>query len=141
MQIQMQMQRDCTATARKQTTRPALALTSHNRCAFPVPRCALAPADQICFTTEIVTSGTLKQYTNRVKSIKLKVIKKWCRQILTALDYLHSHDPPIIHRDLKCVSRSGLADASDGDGSAGEWGRSLGLCLCLCLCGPTSRSC
>jgi serine/threonine protein kinase len=33
--------------------------------------------DQICFTTEIVTSGTLKQYTSRVKSIKLKVIKKW----------------------------------------------------------------
>ena len=32
--------------------------------------------DQICFTTEIVTSGTLKQYTSRVKSIKLKVIKK-----------------------------------------------------------------
>jgi hypothetical protein len=35
--------------------------------------------DQICFTTEIVTSGTLKQYTNRVKSIKLKVIKKSVR--------------------------------------------------------------
>jgi serine/threonine protein kinase len=30
--------------------------------------------DQICFTTEIVTSGTLKQYTNRVKGIKLKVM-------------------------------------------------------------------
>ena len=56
--------------------------------------------DQICFTTEIVTSGTLKQYTNRVKGIKLKVIKKWCRQILTALEYLHSM--MIIHRDLKC---------------------------------------
>src|SRR6185312_14180342 len=41
--------------------------------------------DQICFTTEIVTSGTLKQYVNRVRHVKLKVIKKWCRQILTAL--------------------------------------------------------
>ena len=28
------------------------------------------------FTTEIVTSGTLKEYTSRVKNIKLKVIKK-----------------------------------------------------------------
>lgn len=63
--------------------------------------------DQICFTTEIVTSGTLKQYTNRVKGIKLKVIKKWCRQILTALHYLHSFQPPIIHRDLKCDNMSG----------------------------------
>ena len=32
--------------------------------------------DQICFTTEIVTSGTLKQYVNRVRNVKLKVIKK-----------------------------------------------------------------
>ena len=54
------------------------------------------------FTTEIVTSGTLKEYTSRVKNIKLKVIKKWCRQILNGLNYLHSHNPPIIHRDLKC---------------------------------------
>ena len=35
-----------------------------------------------CFTTEIVTSGTLKEYTSRVKNIKLKVIKK-CQQPTT----------------------------------------------------------
>ena len=35
-----------------------------------------------CFTTEIVTSGTLKEYTSRVKNIKLKVIKKWSVQTL-----------------------------------------------------------
>jgi len=56
--------------------------------------------EQICFTTEIVTSGTLKQYVSRMKYIKVKVLKKWCIQILKGLDYLHSHDPPIIHRDL-----------------------------------------
>ena len=33
--------------------------------------------NEIDFTTEIVTSGTLKQYINRVKGIKLKVIKNW----------------------------------------------------------------
>lgn len=32
--------------------------------------------DQICFTTEIVTSGTLKEYVARVRNVKLKVIKK-----------------------------------------------------------------
>lgn len=29
-------------------------------------------------------------------------MKKWSRQILEGLSYLHSHDPPVIHRDLKC---------------------------------------
>lgn len=29
-------------------------------------------------------------------------MKNWSRQILRGLLYLHSHDPPIIHRDLKC---------------------------------------
>ncbi|KAJ7548431.1 hypothetical protein O6H91_07G011900 [Diphasiastrum complanatum] len=32
----------------------------------------------------------------------MKAIKSWARQILRGLLYLHSHDPPIIHRDLKC---------------------------------------
>ena len=34
-----------------------------------------ADKEEIVFTTEIVTSGTLKQYINRVKGIKLKVVK------------------------------------------------------------------
>ena len=29
-------------------------------------------------------------------------MKKWCRQILKGLAYLHSRKPPVIHRDLKC---------------------------------------
>ncbi|KAE8672312.1 putative serine/threonine-protein kinase WNK2 [Hibiscus syriacus] len=47
--------------------------------------------EHINFITEIFTSGTLRQ-----------ALKNWSRQILEGLLYLHSHDPPVIHRDLKC---------------------------------------
>ncbi|XP_035219177.1 serine/threonine-protein kinase WNK3-like [Stegodyphus dumicola] len=52
--------------------------------------------------TELMTSGTLKTYLKRFKKINTKVVKSWCRQILKGLNFLHSRQPPIIHRDLKC---------------------------------------
>ncbi|KAK4434024.1 Serine/threonine-protein kinase WNK1 [Sesamum alatum] len=56
----------------------------------------------INFVTEMFTSGTLRQYRLKHKRVNIRAIKHWCRQILQGLLYLHSHDPPIIHRDLKC---------------------------------------
>lgn len=32
----------------------------------------------------------------------MKVLRSWCRQILKGLLFLHTRQPPIIHRDLKC---------------------------------------
>ncbi|TVU27976.1 hypothetical protein EJB05_19482 [Eragrostis curvula] len=52
--------------------------------------------------TELFTSGSLRHYRQRHPRVNLKAIKNWARQILHGLDYLHSHQPPIIHRDLKC---------------------------------------
>ncbi|XP_023641441.1 serine/threonine-protein kinase WNK1 isoform X2 [Capsella rubella] len=56
----------------------------------------------INFVTELFTSGTLRQYRLRHKRVNIRAMKHWCRQILRGLHYLHSHDPPVIHRDLKC---------------------------------------
>ncbi|KAF5739527.1 hypothetical protein HS088_TW12G00733 [Tripterygium wilfordii] len=56
----------------------------------------------INFVTEMFTSGTLRQYRLKHKRVDIKAVKQWCRQILRGLFYLHSHDPPVIHRDLKC---------------------------------------
>lgn len=56
----------------------------------------------INFVTELFTSGTLRQYRQRHKRVSIRALKHWCRQILKGLLYLHSHDPPVIHRDLKC---------------------------------------
>ncbi|EEF51912.1 probable serine/threonine-protein kinase WNK3 isoform X1 [Ricinus communis] len=58
--------------------------------------------ENINFITEIFTSGTLRQYRRKHKHVDLRALKKWSRQILEGLSYLHSHDPPVIHRDLKC---------------------------------------
>lgn len=42
------------------------------------------------------------RYCKKHKKVDKKAVKGWARQILMGLIYLHSHNPPIIHRDLKC---------------------------------------
>ncbi|KAI9355392.1 kinase-like domain-containing protein, partial [Zopfochytrium polystomum] len=59
--------------------------------------------ERVFFITELMTSGTLKTFLKKSKGpIKPKVLRSYCRQILLGLEYLHSRNPPIIHRDLKC---------------------------------------
>lgn len=61
---------------------------------------------RVIFITEYMSSGSLKQFLKKTKRnvIKLPLLswKRWCTQILSALSYLHSCDPPIIHGNLTC---------------------------------------
>ncbi|KAK4257020.1 hypothetical protein QN277_006666 [Acacia crassicarpa] len=74
----------------------------------------------INFITEIFTSGTLRQYRKKHMRVDLKALKKWARQILEGLSYLHSHDPPIIHRDIK--SDNIFVNGNQGEVKIGDLG-------------------
>lgn len=75
--------------------------------------------------TELFTSGSLRQYRRKHKNVDMKAIKNWARQILRGLHYLHSHNPPIIHRDLKCDNI--LVNGNTGEVKIGD----LGLAIVL----------
>jgi WNK lysine deficient protein kinase len=77
--------------------------------------------EQLCFITQRASS-TLTQYLSRMTEARPKLLRKWCRQLLRALVYLHSFTPPIIHRDLKCDNI--FIDGTSGDIRIGDFGLS-----------------
>ncbi|XP_023520905.1 probable serine/threonine-protein kinase WNK11 [Cucurbita pepo subsp. pepo] len=54
------------------------------------------------FITEVCTSGNLREYRKKHRQVSLKALKKWSKQILKGLHYLHTREPCVIHRDLNC---------------------------------------
>lgn len=52
------------------------------------------------FITEVCASGNLREYRKKHKHVSIKAVKKWAKQILKGLEYLHTHEPCVIHRDL-----------------------------------------
>ena len=66
--------------------------------------------------TELLQGGNLKEYRKYQKKIKVKLIKKWIKQLLSVLDYLHSND--YIHHDVKCQNI--LVDRVSGNLKLGD---------------------
>lgn len=75
---------------------------------------------EFIFITELMTSGTLREYIKKFKNPSMKIIKRWARQILKGLNYLHSQSPPIIHRDIKCDNI--FINGSHGEVKIGDMG-------------------
>mmetsp|Transcript_149 Transcript_149/g.263 ORF Transcript_149/g.263 Transcript_149/m.263 type:complete len:1094 (+) Transcript_149:111-3392(+) len=57
-------------------------------------------------TLNLITTylDSLKQFIGKVKTLRWRIVKKWCRHILRGLHYLHTSDPCIIHRNLTWTS-------------------------------------
>ncbi|VVA97840.1 unnamed protein product [Arabis nemorensis] len=82
--------------------------------------------------TELFTSGSLRLYRKKHRKVDPKAIKNWARQILKGLNYLHSQNPPVIHRDLKCDNI--FVNGNTGEVKIGDLG------LATVLQQPTARS-
>ncbi|GER37312.1 kinase [Striga asiatica] len=82
--------------------------------------------------TELFTSGSLRQYRKKYKTVDMRAIKNWARQILQGLDYLHSQNPLVIHRDLKCDNI--FVNGNQGEVKIGDLG------LATILHKPTAKS-
>ena len=74
----------------------------------------------VIMITEFFTGGNLKHHLKISKPHRLRVIKKWIKEILNGLMYLHSND--IIHRDIKCDNF--FIDKINGTVKIGDLGES-----------------
>ena len=72
--------------------------------------------NKVVIITELLQGGNLSEYRKYQKTIKVKLIKKWIKQLLSALDYLHSND--YIHHDVKCQNI--LVDRVSGNLKLGD---------------------
>lgn len=74
----------------------------------------------------VIPQSMLYRYRKKHKHVDQRALKKWSRQILGGLHYLHRHNPPIIHRDLKCDNI--FVNGNQGEVKIGD----LGLATILC---------
>lgn len=75
---------------------------------------------EFVFITELMTSGTLREYIKKIQKPSLKLIKRWSRQVLKGLLHLHSMTPPVIHRDIKCDNI--FVNGANGEIKIGDMG-------------------
>ncbi len=53
------------------------------------------------FVMEYIQGQTLRQYLQERGALPLRDVIEITRQVARALDYAHSYNPPVIHRDIK----------------------------------------
>eukprot|EP00048_Salpingoeca_helianthica_P020704 m.247507 g.247507 ORF g.247507 m.247507 type:complete len:448 (-) comp51439_c0_seq1:596-1939(-) len=54
--------------------------------------------------TDFIANGSIREFLRKTGPPRLHVLQAWCRQIVTALNFLHTRRPAIVHRDIHCGS-------------------------------------
>jgi len=53
---------------------------------------------------EYVSGGSLRHHLREFGPLEGPLLQKAARGVLKGLRYLHEHEPPVVHRDLKCAN-------------------------------------
>eukprot|EP00929_Paragymnodinium_shiwhaense_P094755 TRINITY_DN5552_c0_g1_i1.p1 TRINITY_DN5552_c0_g1~~TRINITY_DN5552_c0_g1_i1.p1 ORF type:complete len:673 (+),score=122.49 TRINITY_DN5552_c0_g1_i1:166-2184(+) len=53
---------------------------------------------------EYCSGGSLASHLHKYGPLELSVLQRYTGRLVAGLFYLHSHRPPVIHRDLKCAN-------------------------------------
>lgn len=78
-----------------------------------------------------------REYRQRHKNLDVKAVKKWGRQILQGLAYLHNRQPPVVHGDLRCAAL--LLGAGGGAGGVLQGGQGSVYRECRSSCAACLR--
>lgn len=94
---------------------------------------------RIVFITELMNNnnnGSLMEFVKPIPVLRWKIVKRWLRQMLEGLAFLHGQAPPIIHRNINCDNIFIIANT--GELKIGDLGLSTVAqrpegCVCVLL--------
>ncbi|XP_021755861.1 serine/threonine-protein kinase WNK8-like [Chenopodium quinoa] len=79
------------------------------------------PNKVVNMITEYCPSGDLRNYILKHDLVaNTALIKNWCRQIISALHYIHTRDQPVCHLDINCANI--FVNGSTGTIKLGDFG-------------------
>ncbi|HEV2800404.1 MAG TPA: protein kinase [Pyrinomonadaceae bacterium] len=88
-------------TLRKAFEREAHLLNHLRHVALPRVSDHFVEGDGQFLVMEYIEGDDLAELLQRRGAFPLAEVMRWADELLDALDYLHTHEPPIVHRDIK----------------------------------------
>jgi type II secretory ATPase GspE/PulE/Tfp pilus assembly ATPase PilB-like protein/serine/threonine protein kinase len=117
--------------ARQQTLREGRVLSRLCHPALPRIRDLVQNEEDIYLVGDAIKGRSLKESIEEDGALDPELVRRYMIQLLRVVDYLHTQEPPIIHRDLRgetvlacthgnlCLAEFGLAKMGEKDGEDG----------------------